>query len=142
MTVYSDYVLIIKRCRNAVYHYQKDILDKRVENAVRNKELLIWSGALLDEFVRFLFLYPVSLYGISKDSMHLQEKYLDLIGWVPKNANLMKWFEILVAISLYYQGSSVELLDRNPVNDLIIDDVIVKLKSLEINPYISELSRL
>ena len=104
--------------------------------------MLIWSGALLDEFVRFLFLYPVSIYGICKDSLHLQKEYLDLIAWVPKNANLVKWFEILVDILLYYQGSSVELLDRNPVNDMVIDDVIVKLKSLEINPYISELSRL
>ena len=34
LSVYEDYVLTIKRCRNAVYHYQKDILDKRVEKAV------------------------------------------------------------------------------------------------------------
>ena len=50
LSVYEDYVLIIKRCRNAVYHYQKDILDKRIEKAVSNKELLVWAGGPWSSF--------------------------------------------------------------------------------------------
>jgi len=34
------------------------------------------------------------------------------------------------------------LLERNPENDQKINDTIQKLEALEINPYISQLSRL
>lgn len=103
---------------------------------------MIWAGALLDEFVRFLFMYPISIHGLCEESLHLQKEYLDLIGWVPKNENLLKWFEVLVSISQYYQGSNAELLERNPGNDRIIKNVLQKLEVSEINPYISQLSRL
>ena len=142
LSKYDDYVLTVKRCRNAVYHYQKDVLDTRVEKAVSDKEILIWAGALLDEFTRFFFMYPIFIYGICKESLHLQREYLGLIGWVPKNENLIKWFEVLVYITEYYQGSNAELLERNPENDRKVEDVLRKLKASEINPYISQLSRL
>lgn len=142
LSTYDDYVLTIKRCRNAVYHYQKDVLDKRVEKAVSDRDIFIWAGALLDEFVRFLFMYPISLYGLCEESLHLQKEYFDLIGWVPKNENLVKWLEVLVDISQYCQGSNAELLERNPENDRKIKDVFQKLKESEVNPYISQLSRL
>ncbi|HEY9031464.1 MAG TPA: hypothetical protein VIM93_08915 [Kangiella sp.] len=142
LSAYDDYVLTVKRCRNAVYHFQRDVVDKRVDKAVGDIHLLIWAGALLDEFARFLFMYPISIHGLCEESLHLQKEYLGLIGWVPKNENLLKWFEVLVSISQYYQGSNPELLERNPENDRIIKNVLQKLEVSEINPYISQLSRL
>lgn len=139
---YDDYVSIIKRCRNAVYHYQKDILDKRVEKAVSNKDILIWAGALLDEFIRFLFLYPISLHGLCEESLCLQKEYLDLIGWVPKKQSVVKWFEVLVDISQYYHGNNTEILERSLENDIKIKNILRKLESSEVNPYFSMLSRL
>jgi len=142
LSTYDDYVLTVKRCRNAVYHYQKDVLDKRVEKAVSDTDILIWAGALLDEFIRFLFMYPILINGLCEESLYLQKEYLDLIGWVPKNENLVKSFELLLDLSQYYQGGNAELLERNPENDQKINDTIQKLEALEINPYISQLSRL
>ena len=142
LSAYDDYVLTVKRCRNAVYHYQKDVLDKRVEKAVSDTDILTWAGALLDEFIRFLFMYPILINGLCEESLYLQKEYLDLIGWVPKNENLVKSFELLLDLSQYYQGGNAELLERNPENDQKINDTIQKLEALEINPYISQLSRL
>lgn len=87
-------------------------------------------------------MYPISIYELCEESLHLQKEYLDLIGWVPKNENLVKWFEVLVEITQYYQGSNSELLERNPENDRKTQDVLEKLKVSEVNPYISQLSRL
>lgn len=142
LTIYDDYVLTIKRCRNAVYHYQEDVVDQRVEKAVSDQEIFTWAGGLLDEFIKFLFMYPISLHGLCEESLDLQREYFDLIGWIPKNKNIVKWFQVLLDISEYYQGGNAALLVRNPVNDLKIRDVFQKLKASEINPYISQLSRL
>lgn len=142
LSVYEDYVLTIKRCRNAVYHYQKDVLDKRVEKAVGDKEILIWAGALLDEFIRFLYIYPFMAHGICEESLHLQKEYLGLIGWVPNEAAWVKWYETYISVLQYYEGSNAELLERTPENDRKIEVVLKKLKSIEVNPYMSMLSRM
>lgn len=142
LSVYDDYVLTIKRCRNAVYHYQKDILDKRVNKAVSDIELLIWAGALLDEFIRFLYIYPFNDIGICEESLHLQKEYLSLIEWIPKEAGWVKWYETYVSVFQYCEGSNAALLKRTPENDRKIEVVFQKLKSIKVNPYISMLSRI
>lgn len=142
LSVYEDYVLTIKRCRNAVYHYQKDILDKRVEKAVSDKELITWAGALLDEFIRFLYIYPLNDHGVCKESLSLQKEYLDLVGWIPKDAGWVKWYKIYISIYQYYEGSNADLLKRTPENDRTIDRALQELKAINVNPYISMLSRI
>ncbi|MCF6255416.1 MAG: hypothetical protein L3J98_05710 [Gammaproteobacteria bacterium] len=142
LSVYEDYVLTIKRCRNAVYHYQKDILDKRVEKAVSDLEITTWAGALLDEFIRFLYIYPFKAHGVSEESLHLQKEYLDLVGWVPKEAEWVMWYETYISIFQYYEGSNSSLLKRMPENDKSIEATFKKLITIRANPYISMLSRI
>jgi len=142
LSVYEDYVLTIKRCRNAVYHYQKDILDKRVEKAVSDGELRVWAGALLDEFIRFLYIYPFKKNGLSEESLHLQKEYLDLVGWVPKEAGWVMWYETYIFIFQYYEGSNSTILKRTPENDKSIEGAFRELKTVSANPYISMLSRI
>jgi len=142
LSVYDDYVLTIRRCRNAVYHYQKDILDKRVEKAVSDKEIFTWAGALLDEFIRFLYIYPFNYHGLCEESLHLQKEYLGLVGWVPKEAGWVTWYETYVSIFQYYEGSNAVLLKRTPENDRKIEGVFRELKTIKANPYISMLSRI
>ncbi len=142
LSTYDDYVLMIKRCRNAVYHYQKNILDNRVETAVSDKEIFIWAGALLDEFIRFLYSYPFQIDGINKESLHLQKEYLSLIGWFPSNIGWVEWFETASIIAQYYEGENVELLPRSPDNDEKIHRIITTLNNVNPNPYIQYLSRI
>lgn len=142
LSIYEDYVLTIKRCRNAVCHYQKDILDKRVEKAVSDNELMLWAGALLDEFIRFLYIYPFKDHGISNESLDLQKEYLELVGWVPKEAGWPKWYETYVSIIQYYVGKNSTLSERTPENDRKIEDILKELKTIKANPYISMLSRI
>jgi hypothetical protein len=142
LSVYEDYVLIIKRCRNAVYHYQKDIVDKRVEKAVTNQELITWAGALLDEFIRFLYIYPFNKHGICEETVHLQKEYLDLVGWTPNVGGWVEWYETFFFILQYYDGNNPEILTRTLQNDRKIEGVLKKLKSINANSYISMLSRI
>lgn len=133
---------MIKRCRNAVFYYQKNTLDNRVETAVSDKEIFIWAGALLDEFIRFLYSYPFQIDGINKESLHLQKEYLSLIGWFPSNIGWVEWFETVSIIAQYYEGENVELLPRSHDNDEKIHRIITKLNNVNPNPYIQYLSRI
>ncbi len=142
LSEYEDYVLTIKRCRNAVYHYQKDILDKRVEKAVSAPEITAWAGALLDEFIRFMYIYPFKAHGVCEESLNLQKEYLGLVGWVPKEAGWVMWYETYISIFQYYEGSNSNLLKRTAKNDKNIEAAFEKLKTIRANPYISMLPRI
>jgi hypothetical protein len=41
---YEDFVTILRRCRNAVYHYQNGILDKRIQKALKEEEMAAVTG--------------------------------------------------------------------------------------------------
>jgi len=99
-------------------------------------------GALLDEFIRFLYVYPFKAHGIREESLRLQKEYLGLVGWIPKEAGWVKWYELYVSIFQYYDGSNTALLKRTPENDRKIEGVLEELKTIKVNSYISMLSRI
>ena len=142
LSSYEDYVQTVRRCRNAVYHYQKKYLDDRVKGAVGESEIFTWAGALLDEFIRYMYLYPFSAEGICDESIHLHEEYMELIAWTPKYSGWVRWFETYTYICQYYKGENPELLERTVENDEIINRALIKLGALQVNPYITSLSRL
>lgn len=139
---YEDFALIIKKCRNAVYHYQKTILDKRIYNAIKEEELSIWAGALLDEFIRYLYIYPFTISGICSEAIDLQKEYFDCIGWYPKDHVWVKWYEIFLMVFHYMKKDGLSELETTPANDKKIIDIWTKLKEYNPNPYTPQLSRL
>lgn len=142
LSKYPDHELILKRCRNAVYHYQNKILDKRIQAALAEEDMLIWASALQDEFERYLFLYPVKSYGMSIEAMDLRDEYFGCIGWKPVENVWVKWFELYEICSNYVRNNSLNELEISRENDLVIEKTFHSLMEAEPLYLRSRLSRL
>ncbi len=54
LALYPENIDLLRRCRNAVYHFQKEVLDTRIIKCLSDEnEVLLWSVALHFEFQRF-----------------------------------------------------------------------------------------
>ncbi len=139
---YPDYVDIFRRCRNAVYHYQSKVLDKRIQNAMKGNELYEWLVALKWEFERFLYLYPFYEFGYGKKSVVFCEEYFGCVGWRPKDNLGVKWFEVFSICRNYYLNNELNELEKNTENDQRISETLKQLKDVKPNFLISKLSRI
>jgi len=82
--LYPENSLALRRCRNAVYHFQTKVLDERIVRClVDENEALQWSVALHGEFQRFLVRYPYTHPGTIKERAELAEEMALCIGWMP-----------------------------------------------------------
>lgn len=142
LSEYKDFALLIKKCRNATYHYQKSILDKRISNSLEQSELFAWTGALLDEFIRYLYAYPLKIAGICIESINLQKDYFDCIGWFPDDHLWINWYDLFLTVFHYVNKDGLSELETTPANDIKIKELWVRLEVYNPNPYISSLSRL
>lgn len=107
---YPDFIFILKRCRNAVYHYQNKILDIRIQKALREPELGYWAEVLQDEFARYLFQYPFKKYGIFLESVELHNAYFDCIGWKSSENILTNWYELFYLCLNYVKQNELNRL--------------------------------
>lgn len=137
---YSDYILILKRCRNAVYHFQKTQLEKRILEACRQTEMLCWMEALREEFERYLFMYPFKLYGSSNESIDLHSEYFKCIGWKPDGNTWVEWFNTyreFLAYREFHQAKEVHTQELKQINE-----GLERLKEMTPHPCLSMLQRL
>jgi hypothetical protein len=139
---YPDYIDIFRRCRNAVYHYQSEVLDKRIQEAMKGEDLYNWLVALKWEFERFLCLYPFYEFGYGKDSIEFCELYFGCIGWKPKDNLKVKWFEVFSMCRNYFLDNELNELEINSENDLKMSETLKKLESIESNFLLTKLSRI
>jgi hypothetical protein len=76
LALYPDHSDVLRKCRNAVYHFQTEILDARIINCVNDEdEELSFAVALHFEFQRYLFQFPDRFMGTAAD---LEELRIDL----------------------------------------------------------------
>ncbi len=130
LSKYSDFVEILRKCRNAVYHYQDKIFDKRIQNALDENEFLYWITALKEEFERYLYLYTFKICGMSIESIELQNQYFGCIGWKPKNNLWVKWFELYYMCLHYTQDHELNELEINEDNNLLISKTYSSLSKI------------
>lgn len=139
---YPDFIDIFRRCRNAVYHYQKSILDKRISEATKDQELVYWLLAIKHEIERFLYFYPFVEFGLNNDSIKLSEEYFGCIGWKPeKNVHIQK-FETYLLCQDYIDGNENNKLEKNEDNDLLVAKLIGDLEKVNTDFISQKLSRL
>lgn len=85
ITLYPEHVETLRRCRNAVYHFQKELLDERIAKCLRNEaEELTWAVALHEEFQRYLVVYLYNLNGSFKEQAEVADEVAATIGWFPE----------------------------------------------------------
>ena len=139
---YSDYVDIFRRCRNAVYHYQNNLLDKRIEEAIKGEEHFNWLMAIKFEFERYLYCYPFKEYGFNKYSIELSNEYFGCIGWKPNENLIVRWLNVILMCQNYILNNELNNLEHNQENDKFIAKTIDSLSAVQPNYLLSKLSRL
>ena len=84
---YPDNCDALRRCRNAVYHFQRVVLDERILRCLTaENEEFMWAVALHSEFQRALVSFPFSLGGTFDEKCELSDEIEAVIGWTPKYA--------------------------------------------------------
>ncbi|EOC7934613.1 hypothetical protein ACPFMM_003466 [Vibrio cholerae] len=126
---YEEYHDILRRCRNAVYHYQKSQFDKRIEIAMAQEELKEWALVLQDEFECYLYMYPYKTFGLCRETYELHEEFLGCIGWVPSNEQVEMQKLYLLCIN-YVRQNELNVLEKTHDNDVKIILAWEQLKQL------------
>jgi len=136
ISLYPDNVEALRRCRNAVYHFQTEILDKRIIKCLFDKnEELLWSIALHYEFQRYLLNFPYTFSGTQEEKEELAEEMAGCVGWWPTetgSAGVRRIFNKCMGLaSIASDDDSVTLAAST----------IEKLARLDAEPFSANLSR-
>lgn len=136
LSLYPENVEVLRRCRNAVYHSQTEILDKRILKCTANEnEEMIWSIALHFEFQRYLLNFPYSFNGSQEEQEKLADEMAACIGWWPINtgsAGVRRIYNMCMKLaSIASAEDSVTL----------VSSTLQKLEELDAEPFASKLSR-
>ena len=78
-----EWVDIMRRYRNAVYHFQKKPLDKRLLLFNKDPARIFWAAELHKAFLQYLIDYPNKIYPIEHRKEEFIQMYYSLIGWTP-----------------------------------------------------------
>jgi hypothetical protein len=138
---YPDYIDIFRRCRNAVYHYQNEILDKRIQEALLGDEQYNWLVVIKCEFERYLYLYPFKYFGFNKHALEFSDTYYGCIGWIPDENIKVRWYRIYSTCMNYMTNNDLNDLAINKENDAMIASNLELLKEIEPNFLLASLSR-
>lgn len=95
LTLYPEHSDILRRCRNAVYHFQMTALDKRILRCIsdENEEISV-AAALHFEFQRYFFQYPYRFSGSSGDVEGLRSDITDCVGWFPDESPIARVWRV------------------------------------------------
>jgi len=75
---------LLRQARNAVYHYQNKILDKRMLAFVNDYSRIVWVAELHRKFLIYLNEYPNIIYPCEYSKAEFLASFYRLIGWIPK----------------------------------------------------------
>ena len=77
-------VALLKRARNAVYHFQKEMYGDKMAGFAEEIGRDGWVLDLYREFVRFLAEYPKSVYPFEEKQEHFVNQFYEILGWEPR----------------------------------------------------------
>ncbi|MBF9001505.1 hypothetical protein [Vibrio nitrifigilis] len=126
LELYAENVDLLRRCRNAVYHCQKELFDPKIQKALQGKEMAVWAAVLQDEIECFIYMWPFFQYGVSQQSYKLHEEFIGCIGWQPNNT-LSSWNETYLKCADYLSNNGRSELEKTNENDALIQNTLQKL---------------
>lgn len=86
LDAYPDYCDLLKRFRNGVYHFQREVFDERLRAFPTNgQETLFWVMALFYEFKRFYWEWPDKHSGTVQENEDLRAAVHRTVGWLPND---------------------------------------------------------
>lgn len=71
---------LIRLCRNATFHFQRDLLENRIINAITNSNCIRWVSALKFEIERHIFL---KMFVSFRNDLRVFAMFSGLAGWMP-----------------------------------------------------------
>ena len=77
-------VELLRRARNAVFHFQKAPLDNRLSEFATGYGATGWLVDLHQEFLRYLLKYPTLVYPYSGRRKEFVSTFFDVVGWIPE----------------------------------------------------------
>lgn len=140
--LYPENCDTLRRCRNAVYHFQSQILDRRIIDCLQNKnEEAMWATALHYEFQRILIAYPYALSGTIEEQTELADEMAHCIGWMPQHIPATKRIELLRKCVQFHQMLTANDSPNIEEGSRLIDSTLKQLAEIEDMPLISKLTR-
>jgi hypothetical protein len=97
-----DQCEMLRRFRNAIYHYQPELLEPRMLNFLEAQQAAIWADTLHYEFQRFFDEKLLSIPGKGNQEA-LRNAALGIIGWLPTDTEAARLRELE---ELWHQAQS------------------------------------
>jgi len=139
---YPGHVDVLRRCRNAVYHFQRGLFDERIGKCLEDKdEELRWKGALHFEFQRFLLHFPYTCRGTREQQEELARSLEACIGWLSKktlSARALRVQRQCLAFLKELEGDTSALAEKYRAE---MNEQLTHVESLGIEPLLHELKR-
>lgn len=140
--LYPENCETLRRCRNAVYHFQPEILDRRIINCLKDQnEEAVWSIALHYEFQRILIAYPYALSGTIEEQAEIANEIEFCVGWMPKDIPSARKI-LLLRKCLEFQRT-IAASDSPNIEEgrRLVDSTLEKLAEIEDMSFASKLTR-
>lgn len=77
-------VELLRRARNAVYHFQKEMHGEKMSGFANELGRDDWVIPLYHQFVRFLGEYPKKVYPFDEREEEFTSRFYDILGWKPE----------------------------------------------------------
>lgn len=74
---------LLRRARNAVFHYQQSPFDKRLEEFAKEFHESGWLVDLHQLFLKFMLCYPESIYPYGERREEFANSFYEIVGWKP-----------------------------------------------------------
>lgn len=140
--LYPENCETLRRCRNAVYHFQPEILDRRIINCLQNKnEEAVWSISLHYEFQRLLIAYPYALSGTIEEQAEVADEMERCIGWIPKDIPATRRIQLLRKCLEFQRMLASNDSPNIEEGSRLIDSTLEQLARVEDMPFVSKLTR-
>lgn len=78
---------ILRRYRNCIYHFQKNLIDKRFIDLAKTRDIFqLWIFLVHEQFKRYYSDYLANLPGNKILKLELIKSFEDLVGWIPTDS--------------------------------------------------------
>ena len=140
--LYPENCDALRRCRNAVYHYQNTILDERILTCLQaENEEFMWCIALHAEFQRVLVSIPFAFPGPIDEQLELSDEIEVTIGWSPKYAPFAAHLRVVrkcMHLERLYQGEESAAAENARA---MIVQTLEQLQKIDHHPFLKYLNR-
>jgi hypothetical protein len=140
---YPEHCDMLRRCRNAVYHFQPEMLDQRITACLTDSnEELTWSVALHFEFQRFLLHFPYYYLGTWQECNDLAVEVRATIGWLPKHSPSAKRLELYEKCMSFLTNTKTDTSQHAADARAAINASLQSLTRIDTESYTRALSRM